>query len=77
MAATKRRDALADGGQSIGSVLRRERQALPDLRQLEQRLGRYARELTELRLSEFDLNERQRELRLPRAALSAPPPMSG
>lgn len=69
MEATKSRDALARGTQSIGTVLRKERQALPDLRRLEQRLDRHARELTDLRLLEFDYAERQRALRLPGEAL--------
>jgi potassium efflux system protein len=69
MAATKSRDALARGTQSIGTILRKEREALPDLRRLEQRLDRHARELTDLRLLEFDYAERQRALRLPGEAL--------
>jgi len=68
--ATERREALAGGSQSIGSVLRRERLALPDMLRLEQRLARFATALSKQRLKQYDLLERQRELRLPDVALA-------
>lgn len=70
IAATKGREVLARGTQENGAVLRRERDDLPDIRGLEARLVKYASELSELRLNEFDLQERQRELRLPETAIA-------